>query len=172
MLTDADKIKYGRKETRPSYYNAATKEEKLISLDFEAYLILLPDSQKNEIITQLKKVKNEGNKRKDRDELLTLALTKDLSNANLLHTEAKNELASFTKFRDSLSIEGYAEVTELGQMITNLQLTIDEDLHAYDRIEHLQILTEVMQLIFNKGKLSNDTLKELDSWVAVITEYA
>ena len=170
MLSDSDKIKYGRKETRPSYYDSASKTEK--SLDFEAYLILLGDSKKHELISQLKKVKKEGNKRKDRDELLSLALSKDLSNAKILHDAASKELSEFTEFRNNLSVEGYAEVTELGQLISNLQLTIDEDLHSYDRIEHLQILTEVLQLIFNQGKLSEDTIKELDSWLSVINEYS
>jgi hypothetical protein len=165
------RINDGRKDTRPKYFDALSEKENTISLDFEAYLILISATLKNAIIAQLKKVKKEGSKRKDRDEVLTVALTEELKNAETMYQAWQVEVKAFTDFRDKLTVDNFGEVVELGQLITTLQFSIDEQLLNNDRTEQLATFMTVFQIAFNGGKLTDNVIKEINSWITVVQEY-
>ena len=165
------KIDNNRQEERPYYYNSSLDKEFQISSDFEAYLILLENSVKNDIVKYLQKTKLDGNKRKDRDEILAIAIQNELDNANTLYNAYQTELSSFSTFRDSINVEGFEQVAEIGLILDDLQFNIDEDLLALDRSQHLMTLTYLVQQSFTNNKMSDALIKEIDSWIEVINVY-
>ena len=164
-------VNNNRKNPTPSYYSAALKADTIISYDFEAYLILLSDSVKDQIISQLKSAKSSSTIRKDRDDLLTIAFTSELTDAQNRYNLLSTQLQSFTTFRNSLDVSNFQTVSEIGTLINDLQLTLGEDLLSLDRMQHLNTFTTVVQTLYNNGQINADTLKELDSFITLINSY-
>jgi len=165
------KVDRNRKDPTPTYYSATALADVVISPDFEAYLILLTDSVKDQIVQQFKNVKTTGSTRKDRDDLLSLALTSELADAQSKFDLYNSSLQSFTTFRQNLAVDGFETVVEIGTAITDLQITYGEDLLSLDRMQHLVTFLTLVKAAFNNGKVSADVLKEMDSFTTLVNSY-
>jgi hypothetical protein len=174
LALTADEIKKvdeNRQTPTPTVFSAVTGTDVPISLDFEAYLILLSDSLKDEIIQQLKTVNQNNDTRKDRDELLSMALTSDIADAQNRFTLLESDLQTFTDFRDKISVEGFEAVSEIGVVLDDLQIAFGEDLLTLDRMQHLDTFLSLVEKSFKAGNVSDNTLKEVDSYIVLINSY-
>jgi hypothetical protein len=173
MLTNEqeNKIESNRKKERPSYYNAALQTTVVISKDFEGFLILLDDALKTQTITYLKSVKKENTDKKDRDELISLAISNEISDAEARYGVLDAQFSEFSTYRSGLIVENFEEVNEIGLLISDLQYAMGENLLTYDRMTHLKIFYGILKVIFNAGEVTDDVLKEIDSWIEVINAY-
>ena len=165
------KVDRNRKDPTPTYYSADAKKDVPISSDFEAYLILLSDSLKEEIVSQFKAVKKDGSTRKDRDELLAMAMSSEIKDAQTKYDALNANLKSFTDFRNKLETNEFSAVVEIGIVLNDLQITFGEDLLSLDRMQHLVTFTTLAQTAFNEGKVSEDILKEIDSFTTLVNSY-
>ena len=166
-----DRVGRHRLDPRPSYYNATIKGDVTISELFEAFLILLSDEVKDRMIDFLKSTKEDNTDRKDRDELLTLAMENDLEDSQAKVTLLEEEQQEFSDFRNELNIENFEEVSEVGVLLADLQTAMGEQLTFLDRMQHLNTYSLVLKEKFNSGKINEDLLTEMESWISVINRY-
>ena len=164
-------IQSNRKDPRPVYFNAALGVETTISTDFEGFLILLEDTDKDQLITFLQQAKTDNNQMKDRDELIALALQNETTDSQLVKDAIDANAAEFAEFRNNLSVENFEQATEVGLLLNDLQRSLGEDVFKLDRMTHLNIFSKVTNQFFTQGQVTDNVIKEIDSWISVITEY-
>jgi len=168
---DIDKVLKGRKDTLPQFYNSGTKKKQQISRDFESFLLLLESSVKNSAITWLRKVKVVNNTRKDRDEILAMAFDNEIADAKEQYSALSSSVGDFDTFSSEFRDPRYGAVTENGLILAAMQSMIGEKKVYLDRMLHLQTFSEFTKQAYNSSKASQDTIKEIDSWITILTEY-
>ena len=153
----------------PEWYNKNTSSMEVISRGFEAYLILLDDATKSNLIAQLQAVLGMVNPRKDRDAILFDAIVNEIDNADKKHSELATALAAMELLVKSLENTKFSTLIEKGQILEDIKIMSGEMVPYRDRSWHLKTY---MNLMKNKVSLVDaDQIKQITSWIAVISSY-
>lgn len=166
------KVATGAKSSRPSYFNAESGLDKQISADFEAVLILTDASSKQQAMTRLQEQTQATEDQQKRDALLIQALDQELDNAEATLQELTTELQQFEQFQTSfISNPSFKQVPEVGLLVRDLQLGVDETLLAKERTKHLAVVSGILRGRATTNGVSAELSKERDSWTGVLTAY-
>lgn len=147
-----------------------------ISRDFEAYLILQTDTQKQSELAWIKRATTILSNNEDRDALLTKYYENRNADASLRVQEIDTVLSSFDSYRVGLLAQGddttrFASVIEVSLMANSLQRPIDEIQIYREQAFHEQTLISILKQRLDVRKDTADTKEELKSWQSVITTY-
>jgi hypothetical protein len=169
--TEAATVDAGRKKTgRPSYYNADDKLETEISSDFEAVLILVPDSAREQARTKTSQQTPKNERQRKRDSVLRAALRVDGDNATAKYEELQDATSDLSSFKEQFG--EYASVGEVGLLLRDAQLGEDEVVLAMERAKHQMVCVSVLAERLSNQGISEDLEKERKSWSAVLSEYS
>lgn len=147
-----------------------------ISRDFEAYLILQTDTQKQSELAWIKRATTILTNNEDRDALLTKYYANRSADSSLRVQEIDTVLSSFDSYRVGLLAQGtdttrFASVIEVSLMANSLQRPIDEIQIYREQAFHEQTLIGILKQRLDVRKDTADTKEELKSWQSVITTY-
>jgi len=155
----------------PTYYSASLGREIKISREFEQFLILLEDSLKNESIEWITNISELSTPRKDRDELLLIAIESELADSKSKLDALNAVLEDFDAYNSKFNVEKFANVVEVGLYLQDLQNQVLELVLQRDRMFHLQNFTKVINGLYGDGATNEDTQKQLKSWSVSFNEY-
>jgi hypothetical protein len=160
-----------RKAQRPTYYNKNTGQEVNISEDFEKFLILLPGGTKKQAVAWITQSVSMKTRQIDRDLLLREAILTETEDTQAAILELAVQTTAFTLFRQAVEAGKFAEVGELGTMLSDLQEGLDEELLYEERMKHLKKLLTAVQLDLDSLGLSSDGIKQTQSWISPLLAY-
>ncbi len=164
------KVDAGRKRAgRPSFFNADTGLDQEISADFEAVLILLPATTKAEARQKFDAQSQPVERIQKRDAVLAAALAIDAENATAQMSELQQEIEQLQNFKAAFS--KYAEVGEIGLLLRDAQLDMDETVARFEQAQNLKTVTNVLNEKLQNNGITDDLNQERQSWSRVLTEY-
>lgn len=163
-------------QSLPKYYLADTKQSIPISRDFEAYLILQPSEQKQNIVDWINGANEITNDTVDRDELASQYFDLRIADAKQRISDLDEQLNNFNKFKLGLlgtkgDPSGFSTITEINLMTRALQKPLDEMVYLREQAFHEQTMNGIQKLRAEVDIDTPDTQKELESWQKVITTY-
>lgn len=165
------KVEAARKKSgRPTYFNASQLIDLEISEDLEAALILLPADAKQECRQRFDAQNEQSDRVQTRDSILKAALKQDIDNAQVQVDELQQKVTDLQEFK--AKFQTYADVGEIGLILRDAQLDMDELVMAYDRAKHRAV---VAGSLIGRTDLSTITPaldKERKSWTRVLSEYS
>jgi len=172
-------IKSQRLAAPPEYYSSDLRTPIEISPDFEAYLILQSQDQKQKSLDWIQQVQSISTNNSDRDALLKdyLAFRKDQANKRIMELDTK--LGNYDEYRtgllsnptDAEDANKFADVTEVTTMARILQRPIDSLNLLRERAYHETVLVKYWENRMDVDKYDAEGTKELTSWEAVISAY-
>jgi len=159
--------------SRPSFYDASTRDFVEISSEFETYLILAPAQVKSDVSSLFQTVlDNDPNQAGLRSDVLTSFL--DLESDNEL--ERKRRFESLTSLYDDVrsrfitSIEGFEDLREVSLLQESLTTSLEGIVASRDRHEFNNAVIQVLKRRDGASGLS-ESRTESQAWVRVLTEY-
>lgn len=159
-----------RKQPRPNIYNSASKTETQISYEFETWLIMLPNTQKQSLISRLRSSLQNQPKNRIRDNLEREAYKQIAKNSGASVTELDNDLGEFVSFKtDELQDSG--NVPEVSQMFSDMTRGFGSAVFRREEENYNTIYASYHNNILNSGTASESVRKQIESWVTVISEY-
>jgi hypothetical protein len=160
-----------RKKDRPKYYNAGSHKKQTISEDFEAYLILQGRDQNKRTIEWLREAGNYSIADSDRDSLLDQFMTAEENDA--LHGEVELLPLSrlFTRFKSQFLLTGFEGVSEVGQLLADLQRPMLETQAIINKHKHRQVYSNLCHGVLRANGVDTERKKQLDSWYVPLTFY-
>ncbi len=157
---------------RPSYYNADIGGNFEISEDFEAVLILLQPSIKQEILQVLNVQPPTSSRTVKRDQLLAECLEADDANLTAMHEELYGESQSIGNIISRLQSDPrFLEVSEVGMLIKDLQLNREESEVKRGRVFNDLVFNNLQRIRLNEEGASKRAQKQRESWKRVLVEY-
>lgn len=168
---DFQKVEAARKRNgRPTYYSADQGTDVEISQDFEAALILIPASAKQECRQRFDAQDEQAERVQKRDGILKAALKVDAENAQDQLTELQEKITTLQSFKEKF--QSFAEVGEIGLLLRDAQLDMDELILAADRAKNRAVVAVALADRVDNGSISDALNKERQSWSRVLTEYS
>lgn len=156
----------------PTYFNASLNKTIPISRDFETFLILASDKIKHQTISWLNNSVKLSKRNTDRDDLLDKLINNDASDASAKLDSINSELNGFNEFRESFSGDGkFNSVTEVGQVVTDLQRSVGELTMMQDRATHLVVLLNIAKSNLENNKNDEKIQEQLRSWSDPFSSY-
>lgn len=156
----------------PTYYNASLNKTVTISRDFESFLILLPDSVKQQAISWLNNSVKLSKINTDRDSLIEKMINNDAADASAQIDSVNAELGNFNEFREKFSSDDtFSSVTEVGQIISDMQRSIGELTMTQDRSTHLVILLDILKNRLSSNMNDEKIQEQLRSWSGPLSSY-
>jgi hypothetical protein len=164
----------------PSYFDAQTGQEVVISRDFEAYLILQTQQQKQATLTWINQALNFQEDRLDRDAILTRYLVNRNTDDVARLAEINTRLMNFDAFRAGLLLGStggsnvsidWSDVIEIDLLAQSLQAPLDEIVLLYDLTFNEQNMVAVLQQRMSNTSYTQAEKEELQSWQTVISDY-
>jgi hypothetical protein len=164
------KVEGAKKATRPSYYNADIQANIEISEDFEAALVLLPSSVREQARKRLDAQTPATDRMQKRNGILKAALQVEIENAAAQDDELQNSMTDLQEFKSKFS--EYAEVGEVGLLLRDAQIDMDEMIMASDRAKHRLVCASILSSRIETDGISPDLDKERKSWLNVLIAYS
>lgn len=153
----------------PSYFNATLNKFITISRDFESFLILLDDTNRQATIQWLSDARQLQVEQTDRDDLVMSAIDFELFDAQQKYEEIAGQIQEFDNFKAKFQASKFAGVVEVGQLLTDLQRPIDELASRRDRAIHSATVATFLQ--DNYENVTEAQQKQIDSWNESLTAY-
>ncbi len=166
----AQKVATSRKTTRPSYFDATLGQDTEISMDMEAALILIPNEARQEARQRIDHQTEQTDRTRKRDAVLGAALQVDFDNASAQIHELENKVTSLQNFTDKFA--KFASVGEIGTLLRDTQLGIDEFIMRADRAKNRQVMASLLRDRVRQNGISEELDQERKSWTRVLTEYS
>lgn len=141
---ELQQVQAKRKPVRPVYYSADLGVDIEISEDFEAVLILLPSSAKQQIQQAINRRSQPDAARKKRDTILKAALAVDLEVANAQIDEATATLQQNTTVTQTLKDPRFLAVPETALLMDAVQASSDETLLQRQRAKHNGVMATLI----------------------------
>lgn len=169
-------ISKNRKENGdlPSFFNSQSGREERISRDFEAYLILQPQSTKQKVIDWIRKTLEIEIDLTDRDQLLSEYINNIKPEASARVGEIDQVTNNFSSFRDNLYLEGdrrFDGLAEFNSLTFTLQGTIEETATKRDISFQENNLMAILEENLSINRKDDSTIRELESWQIVFAAY-
>jgi hypothetical protein len=163
----------------PSYYDADTDQNVVISRDFEAYLILETQQQQQATLQWISQELDFQANNLDRDAILTRYLVNRGTDDTARLAEINTRLMNFDSFKAGLlqgNIPGqppldWSTTPELNLLSQSLQMPLDEINLLYDLTFHEQNVVAVLQNRMENTSYTDSDQEELQSWQTVISAY-
>lgn len=165
----------------PSYFDANTSQNVVISRDFENYLILQTQQQKQSTLAWIRQALSFQNDRLDRDAILTRYLVNRNTDDVARLAQINTRLSNFDAFRAGL-LQGssgsttsntidWSTVVEIDLLAQSLQWPLDEIALLYDLTFHEQNVVSTLQNRMSNTAYTQAEKQELQSWQTVISAY-
>lgn len=149
-----------------------------ISRDFESYLILQTQDQKQKTLSWVKKALDIQKHKVDRDDILNRYFDMRTADADNRISELDTTLDNFDQFKVGLLTDSaggdpsrFASVEEVNLMTQSLQGPIDDTYILRDRAFHEKTTTDMMRIRLASSPNTDDTRKSLQDWQTVISAY-
>lgn len=166
----AQKVQTARKTNRPTYFDATLGKDVEISSDMEAALILIPASARQEARQRIDEQTQQTDRAKKRDAVLTAALKIDFDNASAQIKELEDKVTSLQGFNAKFAT--YASVAEIGTLLRDAALGMDELVMAADRAKHRQVCASILTDKVQQGGITEALDNERKSWTRVLSSYS
>lgn len=177
-LTEQEQLQVDKKSKNsnelPTYYDATTRSNVAISRDFEAFLILATTELKTSALSWIKKATSLQKTNKKRDDLVTLALTQEMNNAQKIISSLDSTLQDFNTFRTNFQFKdasNFSTVPEIQKFLFDLQKVVEELAVARDRAFFDDVVSQVTGRNNDSLNLSDAQVEELQSWQEVLSAY-
>ncbi len=141
---ELQQVQAKRKPVRPSYYSADLGVDIEISEDFEAVLILLPSSAKQQVQQAINRRSQPDQAKRKRDTILKAALAVDLEVANAQIDEATSTLQQNDTVTNSLRDPRFMSVPETKLLMDAVQASSDELLLQRQRAKHNGVMATLI----------------------------
>jgi len=156
---------------RPKFYNAAQAKMTVISEDFEAFLILQGRPRNKETVNWLQQASSYAIQDADRDSLINSAIKNEMLDATAGSDELAPIVEQFNKFRARFNMTGFEGVSEAGQLLADLQRSMNEIMILGSKQIHRQRYAKVLgETLANNGLTANQS-KQMNSWFESLTTY-
>lgn len=156
---------------KPQWYNGALSKKQTISDDFEAYLILQGRDQNKRTLEWLREASNYSIFDSDRDSLLDTFMTNEEKDAENAAFELFPLGDKFNRFKKKFLVAGFESVSEIGQILSDLQRPMLETMYIINKHKHRQIFCKIAHDKLAARGLTNDQKKQLDSWFVPLSAY-
>ena len=160
---------FRKRSGRPTYYSADQASDQEITTDMEAALILAPPDAKQECRTRLALTATQAEYQLTRKSILKTALSVDLNNAKSQYGESLLQMTTQQSFVSKF--ERFAEVGEIGLLLRDAQLGLDEEQMRADRAQHQVVCSTILLQRLLLDGVSTELLLEQKSWMRVLSEY-
>lgn len=168
---DFKKVEAARKKNgRATYYNADLHQDIEIGEDLEAALILLPANAKQECRQRFDAQTEQSDRVQKRNSILKDALRTDLDNAQAQTSELQQKVTELQSFKEKF--QTFAEVGEIGLILRDSQLDMDELVVAYDRAKNRAVVSGILLGRTDLATITPELDKERKSWTRVLAEYS
>lgn len=155
-----------RLNPRPSYYDASSRTEVQITLDFETWLLYLSGIEKRALIGKLQKaVVGTSSVHGARDNLYRAALLNKAQQAGAEITELDASLSEFAGTTANSYDTGSA--VEIGKLLEDAGSGDAEQRHARQNAFNSLVHASVA----NANIKQPDTKRQIRSWIQIITTY-
>lgn len=156
---------------RPKYFNANLGAMTRITEDFEAFLILQGRPKNKETVNWLQKASDYAIQDADRDSLINAAIENETEDADAGYKELSPIIEQFNQFRTRFNMTGFEGVAEAGQLLADLQRSMNEIMILGSRHRHRQQYAKILgESLVNNGLTANQT-KQMNSWFESLTSY-
>lgn len=159
-----------RKSPRPTIYNSSSRVETEISYEFETWLILLPNTQKQTLISRLRNGLEKQQTLLSRDDLEKKAYKQIARNSGAALTELDVGLGEFSAFRAS-EIKQNSAIPEVSLMLQDASRGFGELVFRREEENYNLIYASVFNSIAESSTSSEAVRKQIQSWVGLISEY-
>lgn len=177
---------------RPDYYSFAHQQSIPISEDLEAFIILMPPEARQDVVNWIKENTRYANQNTARNDLLAESLNLEMADADAQLVELNTMLNNYNKFRESYfknifpetsqnsttnssvmptKQQRFASVAEVGQVLSDLNTAVQENLSLQDRAQHLRVLSSILLQILNGSKITPDQKSQAASWAGPFSTY-
>jgi hypothetical protein len=166
---------------RPSYFSSIARDERQITEEFENFLILQNQTQKQSSLDWIGKALDIEADNEDRDAILTTYLGIRATDASERVTELDEKLEDFNTFVTSLlRKEGeqgsdpsrFANVEELNIFVQSLQKPLSKITIQRDQAFHEQNMVGLLGRRLEQEQTDENSRQEIESWQPVISTYA
>lgn len=168
-----------RPQDRPSYYSRVSQSDQQIGKDFENFLILQTQTQKQTSLDWINKALAIEVDNEDRDAILETYLGIRKTDANERVTELDERLDDFNTFMTGFfkgeataeNPDRFANVPELSLFVQSLQRPLAKMTIQRDIAFHENNLVTWLEERLKEEKTDDNSRKELESWSPVISRY-
>ena len=168
-----NKISKGRKITTPSFYNATTQANEIISSDTEAALIVVGSSVKQKVSNYLDLLIDANPSKTDRDDVTAKAAAAQLANLEGVINELATITTKFDGFRDDLLGGDTIDPTITNGMVPilhSITTGVSNITNQLARARFLKKFSRTAAKLYGT-KVSDDQKKEWRSWKRVVLAY-
>ncbi len=159
-----------RKSPRPTLYNSSAKLETEISFEFETWLIRLPNSQKQLLISRLRNSLEKNKILLPKDDLEKKAYKQQARNAGGALTELDVGLGEFSAFRTS-EIEQNPQIPEISLMLQDASRGFGEVAFRREEENYNLVYASFFNNQAEASTTSEPIRKQIQSWIGLISAY-
>jgi len=174
-LTEEEQIKVESKRKPsteiPKYFSANLDKEIPISRGFEQFLILQSDDSKQEAINWLSEVKDINTNNEDRDKIVNEIVDSEIESSDSKVEELENILEDFNSFRETFTAGKFSGVSEVGEILTDLQSQIGVIYDKKDRLVFQRTYLKILKQRMKEEQTNEPKNKQLESWVNPLSAY-
>lgn len=164
---------------RPSFFSRVAQREQQISQDFERFLILQTQVQKQTALNWINKAQEIEVDNEDRDEILSTYLGIRQTDAADRVTELDEKLEDFNSFMNGFFSDEastdcpdrFANVPELSLFVQSLQRPLSKMTIQRDQAFHEGNLVLWLRERLTEEQTNQNSQQELESWKNVIAAY-
>ena len=165
-------------ETRPTYYSPSQRNFIPIPDEFEGYLILQGQEQKQKGLTWIKTAEDFEVQNKDHDELLAEYLTIRQEDAKAKMEDLDSKLNEYIEFQSGVLTDSagsdpsrFSSINEVSVMIQSLSRSITRIKILRESAFHEQTMVNLLEKSLQAEESNEETQKELNSWQSVLSAY-
>jgi len=157
---------------RPTYWDSVTGLDTQISLDFEAALIMVGSSTREDARSRLSQQDKQTDRQKSRDAILKVMLTAEGDIATKQVEELNSQIGKFETFKQKfIATEELRQVPETARLVGDTQLGIDEMVMLSERAQHRGVVAAVVAARLEKHGVTDERDRQRKSWTRVLAAY-
>lgn len=171
-VAERNSVDAKHKETPPTYYDANLGADVPIGDDFEAFLIVVGDQQRQSAIDWLKDIKSLQAEDAQRDGILNEWLDSEVSSVTNARISLDLDLKTYSEWQDSfVSDPKFAAIPELQQLLRDLRAPAASLFSLQRRLEHRRVLLGLVRQRLVNGGLRAGQLRQTISWLRPLKAY-
>jgi hypothetical protein len=156
-----------RLHERPKYYSRISKSYVSISYEYESHLILMENSEKNELITRLRRALKDVSGTADRDLLLKQAAQYENAASSAIVNDLSLDVGDFSSISSSYVDPSLGETS---QLISVLGSSLGPKLALLDQASYDTTASSLILSALD-GNDAKEKRTQMQSWINVITAY-
>lgn len=158
-----------RKQPRPKYYSAISRNEVQISYDFETKLILMDNMSKQALVERLRKAIDKATQNADRDAMAKMAAKFESGAMSAAGSDLSLAVGDYSSFADK-ELKGDKN-PETAQLVADIGSALGPTLFQRDQADYELIAAglELDELTLKKS--AAERKKQLSSWISILVSY-